>query len=157
MHLFDEIYHTFKADVYSLLSHLTRDVHAAEELTQETFIRVYKYLPTYRGDSALKTWLIRIAYNIYFTWRKGHHHSYPLDNAVASSTDPIDAVNQRIDLRSLLDNLTDSEKTLIVLRDINDLTYQDIAAVMGINIGQVRVGLHRARKRLRDQFKGGSK
>lgn len=156
MQVFDELYQVYKRDVYSLLLRLTGDPHQAEELTQEVFIRVFKYMAGFRGDSTVKTWLIRITYNVYNTWRKNHQHTLPLNSDVLGN-DVIGSASRRIILDDILTQLTESEKLLITLRDINDLPYQDIAEILNINIGQVRVGLHRARKKFRKLYEEGSK
>jgi len=104
----------------------------------------------------VQTWLFKIAHNTYLNHLKksgGLKEESLEDFDAKSNTDAFSISDERTIVRKILKMLSETERTLIILRDMNDLTYSEISSIMGLNEGQVKIGLHRARKRFRDLYK----
>jgi RNA polymerase sigma-70 factor, ECF subfamily len=150
--IIEQIYSTYKQMVYNYLLYLTSNTHTAEDLTQETFIKVFKYFNGFKGDSSIKTWLIKISRNTYITNLKKFStaESNIDDYEAVSVNDDLMNVNENISINHCLAKLSEKDRTLIILRDMNGFGYREISTIMECSEGQVKIGLFRARQR----FKG---
>jgi RNA polymerase sigma factor (sigma-70 family) len=151
---------------HDLARWLTRDERNAEDVVQEAFLRAYKFLDGFRGDNA-RVWLLAIVRNTYYTWlskNRMHGLAVPLDEENMSAADSdasyagneasysVDALLHQKDAKRLinqaLEQLPDEFREVIVLRELEDLSYKEIAAVAEIPLGTVMSRLARARKLL---------
>ena len=156
--------------VYQLALHLLGDRDEALDLSQEVFFSVFRTIHNFRGQSALKTWIYRIvinqARNRQRWWRRRHKaDQVSLDQHVAAHGDlrqPGDhtapdrayARKQLAErLWAALDHLPFDQRTVIVLREIDGLSYEEIAYSLGVAIGTVKSRLTRARQTLRDELR----
>ena len=156
--------------VYSLALHLLGDRDEALDLSQEVFLRVFRTLASFRGQSALRTWIYRIvinqARNRQRWWRRRHKaDQVSLDQHVAAhgdlrepgdNTAPDRAYARKelaVRLWSALDHLPFDQRTVIVLREIDGLSYEEIAYSLGVAVGTVKSRLTRARQTLRDELR----
>jgi RNA polymerase sigma-70 factor (ECF subfamily) len=148
--------------VYRFLVHLTRDVHEAEDLTQETFAAAREKIGAFQGRAALATWLHRIAYTKFIDARRAQRRAAGLREgltcAKASPADPFDAVTAEDEARRLhraLDGLDAPERTLLVLHYLQGLSYREMAAVLDEPSGTLKwrtaVALDRLRAALSDE------
>jgi RNA polymerase sigma-70 factor (ECF subfamily) len=145
-----------------LLSRMIRDPAEVEDIAQETFIRAYRALPGFRNDSAFYTWLYRIGVNTAKNWLISQGRKVPtstaVDNEDAESYDEGDLLRDSDTPERLLmskqiaqvvnlamDALPEDLRTAISLREIDGLTYEEIAEVMDCPIGTVRSRIFRAR------------
>jgi RNA polymerase sigma-70 factor (ECF subfamily) len=142
--------------VYRFLVHLTRDVHRAEDLTQETFAAAWEKLATFQGRAALATWLHRIAYTKFIDARRAEGRAAGLRERLpgptASSADPSDALTADDEARHLyraLDGLDTAERTVLVLHYLQGLSYREMAAVLDEPAGTVKWRTSEALSRLR--------
>jgi RNA polymerase sigma-70 factor, ECF subfamily len=148
--------------VYRFLVHLTRDVHEAEDLTQETFAAAWEKLAAFQGRSTLATWLHRIAYTKYVDAQRSRHRAVGMLDRLADSrtapADPLDAVmaddeSQR--LYRVLHELNAPERTVLVLHYLQGLSYSEMAAVLDEPTGTVKwrtaLALNRLRAMLTDE------
>jgi len=141
--------------VYRFLAHLTRDVHLAEDLTQETFAAAWEKIATFQGRSTLATWLHRIAYSKFIDLLRSEERAAVRRELVARSAtaiDPFDAVLANDEARHLSRTLHDldvSERTLLVLHYFQGLSYRDMADVLGEPVGTVKWRTAEALKGLR--------
>jgi RNA polymerase sigma-70 factor (ECF subfamily) len=145
----EDIYNNYKKPIFNYFYRSTLSSHTAEELTQDTFLRAFRYFSSFRGESSIKTWLFKIAHNTcanYFKKCSSIKEENIDDFDTTDSVDAFSKSNERIMVRKILQKLSEEERTLIILRDLNDLTYSEIASVMDFTEGQVKIGLHRARK-----------
>jgi RNA polymerase sigma-70 factor, ECF subfamily len=134
---------------------------AAEDVVQETFVRALEALGRFRRDAELSTWLYRIAVNVCLDGlrvERGHAHR-PLEAAskVRGCPGAIKGVEQRqIDerVRHAIDRLPPAQKMLVVLRDLEGLSYGDIVRVTRLSPGTVASRLNRARRRLARELAG---
>jgi RNA polymerase sigma-70 factor, ECF subfamily len=167
---FEQLVAERTGDIYGLLFRLTGDPEEARDLAQETFLRAFQAIEKFRGDADLKTWLYRIAINQarnrWRWWRRRRRDAtVSLDATVgereqtvatqlqdANASDPEQetlARERQNQLREALQGLRGAYRETVVLRDIEGLTYEEIAATLQINIGTVKSRLARGRLELR--------
>ena len=155
----EEIYSTYKKTVYNYLLYLSSNAHTAEDLTQETFIKVFKYFNGFKGDCSVKTWLIKISRNTYLTYiKKISTVECNIDECDSLYTgDDLTNVNESIMIRSCLSKLSEKDKTLIILKDLNGFSYSEISSILECTEGQVKIGLFRARNRFKEIYNSDGK
>lgn len=158
---FDALVRRHERSIVNLARALTGGASDAEDLAQEAFIRAWKSLGQFRGDSTFRTWLHGIALNVIRTHRgrlarlRRMLFSAPAD----AEHDPLeqaaveDRVDRALELRDGIDRalaqLPDELRAALVLRDVQGLEYREIAEALGIPIGTVESRIFRARQRLR--------
>jgi RNA polymerase sigma-70 factor (ECF subfamily) len=148
--------------VYRFLIHLTRDVHQAEDLTQETFAAAWEKLASFRGHASLATWLHRIAYTKFIDAQRAQRRALGILEHRAgpqnSSPDPLDAVVADDEAQLLyraLHGLDPPERAVLVLHYLQGLSYREMATVLDEPTGTVKwrtaEALNRLRARLCDE------
>ena len=159
--------------VYQLALNLLSDHNEALDLSQEVFLRVFRTIHAFRGQSSLRTWIYRIvinqARNRQRWWRRRHRsQQVSLDQHIEAHGDlpesRDDASPDRVlgqkrlaqQIRDALDRLPFDQKTAIVLREIDGLSYEEIGFSLGIAVGTVKSRLARAREGLRAQLRNAS-
>lgn len=151
-------------DVYSLARYLLGNTADAEDATQEAFLRAFRYFDTFRG-TAIKPWLFAIVRNVCRTMRQSSVVS-PLDDAddravplwsAEGETPEIEVVRQRdtAEVRRMLDELPAAFREVLVLREIDDLSYREIAEIVGVPVGTIMSRLARGRAMLRAAWLAG--
>jgi RNA polymerase sigma factor RpoE len=162
-HAFDQLVSKYQRKLGRLLSRYIRDAAEVEDVTQEAFIKAYRALPSFRGDSAFYTWLYRIgintAKNYLVSLGRRAPTSTEFDSTEAETFESADLLRDINTPESLLlskqigetvnaamDNLPEELRTAIVLREIEGLSYEEIAAMMDCPIGTVRSRIFRARE-----------
>lgn len=149
--------------VYQLGLNLLGEPQEALDLCQEVFLRVFRTLPQFRGHSSLRTWIYRIALNQASnrrrSWRRRHqaqqvsldapHHEVP-ESRHSALPDRLFQQRQIADyVWSALDALPFDQRAVVVLREIDGLSYEEIATSLGVAVGTVKSRLARARESLR--------
>ena len=170
---FDNLVRRYAGDVYALLYRLTENAEDAGDLTQETFLSALKAIKGFRGDAELKTWLFRIALNQSrnrFRWwkRRSRDKTYSLDATIGSSElqiqdtlasdspDPEETALRRereVALRSALSELPEIFRVVVIMCDIEGLSYDEIAQALELNLGTVKSRIARGRHVLRNRLK----
>ncbi|MFH1857876.1 MAG: RNA polymerase sigma factor [Candidatus Omnitrophota bacterium] len=155
---FEEIYKAASGFVYSTALRITKSTSDAEEITQDVFLKVYRNLKSFGFRSSFKTWLYRVTVNTALnTYKKiSQELSRRVDDDIERKEDPSsegarEAVEQKDaekKLASLLEVLSPEQRACILLREIEGLSYWEIAGALGININTVRSRLKRARETL---------
>ena len=151
--------------VFQLAMNLLGDRDEALDLSQEVFLRVFRTIHRFRGQSSLRTWIYRIAVNQarnrHRFWRRRHRcDQVSLDQHIEAHGDLVSAGESTPDrvlaqkelaerLQHALDHLPFDQRTAIVLREIDGLSYEEIAFSLGVAIGTVKSRLTRARQALR--------
>ena len=151
-HAFGELVRRHQSPVRGLLRTLTRtDVELADDLAQETFIRAYKNIRSFRGEAKFSTWLYRIAYNVFRDDARKRKELVGVDEAqLQSKADPQTAdPGLRHDLMSALAALPLSERTAIILCCQNGLSHDEAARVLDIPLGTVKTNVLRGREKLK--------
>ena len=151
---FEELYRENIGRVYVLCLRMCGDPSLAEELAQETFVRAWRKLGTFRGASAFSTWLHRVAVNVVLGDRrnaarrearvKAVGDELPLDRSAFESSP-----GQLLDLERSIAALPNGARKVFVLHDIEGYRHREIAEMTGLAIGTSKAQLHRARKMLR--------
>jgi RNA polymerase sigma-70 factor (ECF subfamily) len=174
---FDALVRKYQHKLVKLVMRYVRNPAEAEDIAQEAFIKAYRALPQFRGDSAFYTWLYRIAINTaknavvsrdrspieYNIDRNGAtEESYDMQGRMKDSETPEGLVltdEIRRTVNAAIEGLPEDLKTAIVLRELDGLSYEEIAAAMDCPVGTVRSRIFRAReaidRRLREVFEGG--
>lgn len=158
----EDLYERYSGSVYGYLLRLSGDRHLAEDLTGETFYRAMVALDGFRGEASVRTWLIRIARNLYLTRAKREQRAVSLE----------DLQDQGITFRSLADDpeaellrrersqtiqrallsLSEGDRSVLLLSAQEKMRCAEIAQVLGISVTAVKVRLYRARRRLIDRL-----
>lgn len=166
---YEEIVRRYQDRVYSLALRWMRDEQIAREVAQDAFLALYRALPEFRGDAKLSTWIYRVVVNhcknrrLYRRRRHTDHHE-PLEGTRRANDEDApgrqfahegpgtDAGVNRTEaedlVREALDQLDDEHRAIIVMRDVEDLDYEEIADILGLARGTVKSRLHRARSQL---------
>ncbi len=165
---FEEVYARFRGPVWRLARRLTASDDEALDACQEIFLRVWRGLAGFRGEAKLSTWVFQIAWN-YLRWlrrRRGRQPWGPanddaaelaLERAADPDPDPERRAHSTLLLervRVALGRLPEHHRVILWLRDGEDLSYEEIAAVLDVPIGTVRSRLARARAMLRQAAEG---
>lgn len=159
---FDDLVTRYRTKMYQLARILTGGDGDAEDLVQETFVRAFRSMSRFRGDSTFRTWLHRIAVNVIRSHmahrRRRMENRVPrrdVDDAddgmedVASREDLETAIVRRQTIDKALASLPDDMRLLITLRDVQGLEYREIATITGLPMGTVESRIFRGRRRLR--------
>lgn len=170
---FDEIVHTYWDKIFGRAFQMLKNPEDAEEITQDTFIRALRNLKNFRGDSSLSTWLYQIAtnlsYNRYWYWKRRKiqrtisideplrsYQAPTLKNFLASDNEtPENAVTRRDldqNIKDTIEGLSDDHRNILTLRNLQDLSYEEIAQELHISIGTVKSRIARARKALKNKL-----
>jgi RNA polymerase sigma-70 factor, ECF subfamily len=155
--------------VVQLAMNLLGDRDEALDLSQEVFLRVFRTIHRFRGQSSLRTWIYRIAVNQarnrHRFWRRRHRaDQVSLDQHIATHGDFLSGGESTPDrllaqkelaakLQQALDGLPFDQRTAIVLREVDGLSYEEIAYSLGVAIGTVKSRLTRARQALRSELR----
>ena len=156
----------FRNKIFSIAFGITLDAEESQDIMQEVFLQVYRTIGDFRGDASLATWLHRITVNRSLNWKRRWARRFKWLHVSTDSTDGQPAVEPESDLpspeirvanaqtRRQIDNalkmLPDQARTVFVLREIEGLSYEEIADAIGIKLGTVRSRLFHARKRLKE-------
>jgi RNA polymerase sigma-70 factor, ECF subfamily len=157
---FDELVRRTFVDTFSLARRLTGNEEDARDVVQEAYLRAWKGIGKFRGDAQFSTWLYRITANTASTHvqRRRRHRTEPFADdyeppdtragaQIAQNAETGEALDR---ISAALDELPAKLRTVVVLKDVYDLSHEDIADELGITVSACKVRLHRARKKLRD-------
>jgi RNA polymerase sigma-70 factor (ECF subfamily) len=162
---FEVLVEKYQRKTFRLAFQVLRDQEEALDVAQEAFVKAFRSLPKFKGDSAFYTWLFRITMNLALDRRRqrvsrarsmGAEDVAPEEwerTAVSDERAPDDeavSAERRAQIGRALESLSEQHRSIIILSDIEGLSYREIAEVMEVPMGTVMSRLHNARKRLRD-------
>lgn len=152
---FDRIYEEHVGRVFAVCLRMCCEHAEAEQLTQDVFVRMWRQLPSFRGESLFSTWLHRLAVNVVLqerrsAWRRRTHLELG-ETAADTATPPVD-VDNRLDLDAAIAALPERARIVLVLHDIEGYTHEEIAELCGMAVGTAKAQLHRARRLLRERL-----
>jgi RNA polymerase sigma-70 factor (ECF subfamily) len=173
MGAFDELVLKHKDRLFNLVYWFLGDYQDANDCAQETFIKVFKSIKKFRFESAFSTWLYRIAINTCknriksseYRWKKktvsleisnGSKNGNPCPEIANGSPTPVMALEKKekmMRIQKAINSLPEEQNQVVVLRDIQGLSYQDISDITGLNLGTVKSRLARARIELKNKLK----
>ena len=143
---FEVLVRAMQADVWRLCLHLTGDRALADDVTQDAFVRVYRFLPRYRGDSKFSTWVFTIARNCALDeLRKKRRRQNLFDKAKLQRDVAQVEHSTGVEVREALSGLPIELREAVVMIDMLGESYRDAATVLGIPEGTVKSRVHRAR------------
>jgi RNA polymerase sigma-70 factor (ECF subfamily) len=163
---FDELIRRYQERIYATIYHMTSNHEDANDLTQETFVKAYKALGSFKGDSGFFTWVYRIGVNKtinFLKQRKNRHNGYSLNDLDFNAEHDPDLValisekNPRRDLNlaelqeklnEAMQKLSDVHRLVVTLHDVQGLSHEEIGKIMDCNPGTVRSRLFYARQQL---------
>ena len=153
---FEDVYKATSSFVYNVALRVVNNREDAREVTQEVFLIIYDKLKSFRFESSFKTWVYRITanYAINFAKKYSRMKTVPYDEALGegASTSEVEAhmdqEHQSRLIENLLGEINPDQRACVVLRNIEGLSYQEIAKALNININTVRSRLKRAREKL---------
>lgn len=165
--LFEEILNKYERKIFNLIYRMVGDYDDAVDLTQETFLRVYKGLKSFRGEANIYTWIYQIALNLCRTElakKKRTSKIIPLDQPMETEEGELEmevpdesmapdtiyeGMNLQEAVQKALEALPPQYKEVIILHDLQGFSYEEMASLLGTNEQTIRVRLHRARKMLK--------
>jgi len=150
-----DIYIKYKSSIYSYLYYQTGNKAIAEELCQEVFLKAFKAFASFQGKASIKTWLHSIAHNTYVTWyrREIKYEMIPLDNKEVNllrSYDhqpeiAIEKLENNNEIVKVLNSLKDEHRNVLILSELQELSYEEIGNTLNWNLSKVKSTLYRAR------------
>ena len=167
---FNEMVSRYWDRIYGMVHQLLRNQQDAEEVTQDAFIRAHRGLVNFRGDSAFSTWLYQIATNLarnryWYWWRRKRDKTVSFDQPVSADNDTplsevfaaevetpgdITVTHELVDrIASGMDKLSAKHREILILRNVKNMAYEEIAVILGISVGTVKSRIARARESLR--------
>lgn len=160
MAAFEELYRAHSGRVYALCLRMAGDAARAEDLAQETFVRAWQRLHSFRGASAFSTWLHRLTVNVVISWMRKRRRrterelastapAADIAGAVALAVPP-SRTGTRLDLEGAIAALPPRARAVFVLYEIEGRSHREIAALTGMAEGTSKTHLHRARRQLRE-------
>ena len=168
---FDQLVSRFQGQVFNFIYRMIGNREESEDLAQEVFVSIFKNIDGFRGDSSLSTWIYRITANHcknrrkYLFRRRVEHPLNPENENtdMASSCIPTAVGVSRPDelvegyqtetvIQRAIAELDEEQRTILVLRDIQSVSYEDISEITGLALGTVKSRLHRARMTLKDKL-----
>lgn len=166
---FEQVVRDHQAMVFRTLLRLTGSRDNLEDLAQEVFLRLYKALPNFRGESLVTTYLYRITVNVaQDEWKRRRRSDRPLvsisdetsaweerlEHPERNAEQQLEEREFRLQVDEQLQRLSAVERSVLVLYHQEERSYEQIAEALGMPIGTVRTHLHRGRKRLREGLEG---
>lgn len=150
---FEGLYRLHVGRVFALCRRMTGDPALAEDLTQEAFVRAWRNLTSFRGESAFSTWLHRLTVNVVLGHLRGHGGRR--DGLGAEEWDEVDLSTpphsgEAIDLERAIARLPLRARTVFVLHDVEGFRHDEIAALAGMAVGTSKAQLSRARRLLKE-------
>ena len=160
---FGELVLKYQNRLFNTMMHVVRSREEAEDVVQDAFVQAFVKLQTFQGASAFYTWLYRIAFNVSMSRRRRKRPELSVDIArEASGNDPedigpspLERVEQGESIKQVqcaLAALGEEQRSILVLREIDNCRYEQIAEILDLPVGTVRSRLHRARLQLRDEL-----
>jgi RNA polymerase sigma-70 factor (ECF subfamily) len=169
---YEELLTRFRQPVYTLALRLLNDQSEACDVVQEVFLKVFRNVGNFRGQSTLKTWIYRITVNEAHNARRWffRHRNREVDldanpketrdwKEIISdnSRSPFDVAfdhEQHVMIEAALERINPVFRESVVLRDITDMSYEEIAAILGVSLGTVKSRILRGREALREELAG---
>lgn len=168
---FNEMVGRYWDRIYGMVHQLLRNQQDAEEVTQDAFIRAHRGLANFRGEAAFSTWLYQIATNLarnryWYWWRRKRDKTVSFDQPVSEdnptplsevfSTDGLDTPGDITVTQELVEHIalgmekiSPKHREILILRNVKNMAYEEIAEVLNISVGTVKSRIARARESLR--------
>ncbi|MBQ6279366.1 MAG: sigma-70 family RNA polymerase sigma factor [Muribaculaceae bacterium] len=151
---FGELVEAYQPRLRRFFMNLTLgDEYLSDDLAQETFIKAYIELRSFRGMSRFGTWLFRIGYNEFYSYKRSEHATTDLDHAPERASSPVDSSEISMDVKVAMAQLSEIERTVVTLFYIDDMPVKQITTITGLNQSTLRSHLHRAKGKMAKTLK----
>ncbi len=167
IHAFEELISSYEKKIFNIVYRIVGDYNDAEDISQEIFIKVFRSINNFKERSSFYTWLYRIAVNecMDILKKKKKTAAYSIDTPIQTEDDQIpreikdygESPEEKVErkelrnyIESALNSVTYEHRTMIVLRDIQGLSYEEIAEIVKCPAGTVKSRINRARKALKE-------
>jgi RNA polymerase sigma-70 factor (ECF subfamily) len=169
LNAYEQIIILYEKKVFGLIYNLIKNYDELEDIAQEVFIKVYRNLKNFKEESSLYTWIYRITVNVCIDEMKKRRKVVSIDEKIQLDDGEVDfqipdngksleeileEKDERLRLMNCINKLPESARTMIVLRDIKEFSYQEISEILNINIGTVKSKINRARELLKKLLGG---
>jgi RNA polymerase sigma-70 factor (ECF subfamily) len=157
---FEKIMLQYERLVYGIALGMLKNSEDAADVTQDTFLKVFTNLNKCRDYNVIKAWICRIATNLSIDYikRNGRYEAEMIDEMVVSQDpDPEELYLQNVttdNVRNAIDKLPHDQRILIILRDINDMSYNDISVALDMPLGTIKSRISRSRNALKNLLVG---
>ena len=149
-----KLYELYSVDVYKFILSLSKNTYIAEDVMQSTFLSAIKSLDKFKGHSSVKTWLIGIAKNEYYTYRRKNPLNTSLEDIGASNFIYKEDYNENYyTIINEIGKLDEINKEIVILRLINDLSFKEIGFITGKSENYCRVSFFRIKKKIGEVLK----
>ena len=154
---FGELVRRHQDFVYGAVLRVVRNTALAEDISQDCFLRAYRALPDFRGDSKVRSWLYRIAHNLAIN-AVTRSREYPTDtmpeigSVLESPEKSVEMAEMRAEMEQAIEELPQDLREPLVLRELDHLSYDEIAGRLGLPLNTVRTRIFRARQALQGQM-----
>jgi RNA polymerase sigma factor RpoE len=162
---YDDLIRRYQERIYATVYHMTSNHEDANDITQETFVKAYRALKSFKGDSSFYTWIYRIAVNRTINFLKARKNKYhmsldDLDFHAENDPDLVALISDKTPRRDLnlselqeklneaMQKLSETHRMVVTLHDVQGLSHDEIAKIIGCNVGTVRSRLFYARQQL---------
>lgn len=149
---FERLLNNYEKRVYGLIYNIIKDQYITQDLTQDAFLKVYQNLYKYNSEYPIEPWIFKIAYNVtinYLKKNKNRINEIQLDEKINNACifeDNIDIVETQESILNAMRSFTPDCKAIFVLRIIEDLTFEQIAEILGTSAASVKLKFYRHRK-----------
>lgn len=162
---FEEIIAKYEKKVFSLIFNVTKNENEIEDLAQEVFIKIYKNIDKFQGKSSLYTWVYRITTNVCLDHIKKRKEIIYIDEKIQFEDGEMDmqlSTNEKLQdelyeekelkekLQNSINKLSENQRIMIILRDIQGLSYEEISKILNMKLGTVKSQINRARLKLKE-------
>ena len=158
---FAQLVQRYQRRVFNLVYRMLQQYEEANETTQETFLAAWQGLPGFRGDARFATWLYRIAYNCSLKQLEQRRRDKALQAALEAEQDNAKLEDTELDVRDRqalvrehLSHLPAKYRIVLILRHLQDMTYEEMAEILTMPIGTIKTHLFRARNLLKERLQG---
>ncbi|NMA01533.1 MAG: RNA polymerase sigma factor [Clostridia bacterium] len=153
---FTTLYQKYKNPIFSYIFYLAGDRSVAEEICQDVFLKVYLNIAKFEGRSSLKTWIYTIARNTYFDYVRKTKKEVAIEDLENYTSDLVDKdmgpeehatkIATRELIEKTLNQINEKYRMLLILRDIQNLSYKEISEITEMELNTVKVGIYRGRR-----------
>jgi RNA polymerase sigma-70 factor (ECF subfamily) len=133
--------------LFAIVRRLVQEEADAEDVVQESFVRAWRALKDFRGETSFKNWLVRIGVNLSRNLHKRRRYTVPLADTPAPSNDSDVLAQEWLD--RALDKLPEGYREVLVLHDVMEMRHTEIGEILGLSVGTSKSQLHRARAKMR--------
>jgi RNA polymerase sigma-70 factor, ECF subfamily len=152
---FESLVRAYQGDVWRLCYQLVRDRSVADDVTQDAFLRAFRFLPRFRGDAKFSTWLFTIARNCALDELRRAGRRRTLEHALERADEPrTPEPSARMEIREAVAGLSLELREPLVFIDMFGLSYSEVGTILGLPLGTVKSRVHRARHRLAEHLAG---